>query len=163
MKLCFFRHGIAAPKGLMPDSKRPLTSEGRAKVKKAARGLKELDLAPDLILTSPFARAKETAEILAKELDLKKGAAPCEALEPNRPLSDLLKELDHRGKMKSVIVVGHEPGLSHMISELISGGRLLKIDLKKAGACCLELDLLSPGRKASLLWLLTSKQLRRLA
>lgn len=163
MQLCFFRHGIAAPKGSMPDRERPLTSEGRAKAKKAARGLKALGLRPDLVLTSPLARAAQTAEILVRELKFKKDAEPCEALEPNGLLQDLFKEIRKRGRARCVVLVGHEPDQSRMVSELLSGTRALRIELKKAGACCLETDRVPPKRKAVLLWLLTPKQLRKLA
>jgi phosphohistidine phosphatase len=162
LKLCFFRHGIAVRKGLMADSKRPLTSEGRAKTKKAARGLQRLELKPDLVLASPLARARQTAEILVQELRLKKAPEPCEALEPNGLLHDLFVDIRKRGRVKCALLVGHEPGQTRMVSELISGSRNLRIELKKAGACCLEVDRVPPTRKAILLWLLTSKQLRKL-
>src|SRR5579863_3087078 len=67
MDLYILRHAIAEernPSGR--DSERRLTEEGREKMRNAAKGMKALELEFDLILSSPYARAKETAEIVAK-------------------------------------------------------------------------------------------------
>src|SRR5512134_3543141 len=75
MNLYFIRHAIAVEAGTPEyenDSLRPLTGKGKKKMQKIARGLKELGAEIDLILTSPYVRAAETAKILRKTFDLKK-------------------------------------------------------------------------------------------
>ena len=51
--------------GYEDDTQRPLTDKGRDKMRKVARVLKRLNLKPNVILSSPYLRARETAEILA--------------------------------------------------------------------------------------------------
>ncbi len=74
MNLFFLRHGKAEPRSpkWRPDSKRPLTREGEKAMADVARGIQVLELSFDLILTSPYARALRTAEILAENYGAKK-------------------------------------------------------------------------------------------
>ncbi len=69
MKLYIVRHAIAFPHGTpdMPDDERPLTEEGIQKMRQAAAGLRSLEYVPELILTSPLIRARQTADILLEE------------------------------------------------------------------------------------------------
>src|ERR1700690_1026947 len=85
MNLYLLRHGIAAEPGVAgyePDSERPLTPKGEGRLREAARAMKALDLSYDLILSSPFLRAKQTAEIIAKSLKLRKKLAFSDDLTP---------------------------------------------------------------------------------
>ena len=73
MKIYLIRHSNAVDPGTPgyeDDSLRPLTEKGRDKMNKIAAALKALDVQPDLIVSSPYVRARETAEILAKVLYL---------------------------------------------------------------------------------------------
>ena len=122
MDLYILRHAVAASREdahYPHDSERPLTAKGTAKLRRVVRGMKALGLSFDLILTSPFLRARETAEIVAKEM----GAARLERtphLAPDGDLRALMAEIGSRG-VASVLLVGHEPTLSQLISVLISG------------------------------------------
>jgi len=159
IELCFFRHGIAVDRedpNITSDAARPLTDEGVRKTRAAAEGLKRIDVGFDRILTSPWLRASQTAAILAEVLTL---AAPEEMAElaGDRNPSDLLDALGHRHG-KRTLLVGHEPLLSTTVVHLLGGEWTL--DLKKAGACHLLVDALPPRKPATLLWHLTSRQLR---
>jgi phosphohistidine phosphatase len=167
MDLYVLRHGIAeeldeAHPG--EDSERRLTVEGAKKMCKIAEGMKEAEVTPDLILTSPYLRARETAEIVATVFHAKKVLELAPELAPHgnpRKLIELLAVAYK--KRKSVVLVGHEPYLSSLISLLISGDSSLDIHLKKGGLCKLEIEELTYGRCASLEWLLPPRVMRDLA
>ena len=71
MILYLVRHGIAVdpsdPKS-PPEPERPLTAKGVQKTRAAALGLHELGVKPDVLITSPYVRAAQTAEIFAEAL-----------------------------------------------------------------------------------------------
>jgi len=162
LELCFFRHGIAVDRddpSVKSDADRPLTEDGDRKTRAAAEGLKRLDVGYDKILTSPWLRAKQTAAILAEILEL---PAPEELpqLAGDRTPADLLDALAHHHGRKTLLV-GHEPLLSATVVHALGGKWAL--DLKKAGACSIEVDTLPPRKSATLQWHLTSRQLRWLA
>lgn len=162
MILYVIRHAIAAPIGPEgDDSQRPLTDEGRTRMYRIAAGLKEMGETLDLILTSPFLRATQTARIVAKELRLgKEKVVQTESLAPGGQVADLVKEINGRyAGLQGVAIVGHEPYLSALIALLISGDPGLSITMKKGGVCRLSTDALQAGRCATLDWLLTPGQL----
>jgi phosphohistidine phosphatase len=161
--LYLMRHGLAeepTPKG--DDGARKLTPKGADKIRKAAAGMRAASLAFDMILTSPAARAAETAEIVANELggpkpkavpELSTGASPANALEALIKLR--LPE--------SVVVVGHEPTLSRLASLMLTGSsESIGIKLKQGGVIALEFpDRVEQGA-AQLRWMMSQRQLRQL-
>jgi len=163
MNLYILRHGIAVELGVdgyTEDSERPLTSEGRQKVKKIAKAMKAMELSFDLVLSSPYARALETAEIVTDVLGCRKQLEVFDALVPDgnaKELIDLLNQLNPLPK--NVLLSGHEPYLSELISLLLSGNSHMQVELKKGGFCKLAVDVLKHGRCATLEWLLTPKQM----
>ena len=161
MELYFFRHGIAADREdpEYPDDRdRPLTEEGVRKTREAAYGLKQMDITFDRILTSPWKRAAQTAQILGKTLKVNSIENLAE-LEGDRSAEELITALgDHRESR--LILVGHEPLLSQAITRLLCSEDGFAVDLKKAGAAAIEIDSLPPQRAGTLLWLLTPRQLR---
>ncbi len=165
MNLFFLRHGKAEPRSpkWRPDSKRPLTREGERKMAEVARGIQALGLSFDLILTSPYARALRTAEILAEVHGSKKvfetSNLVCEA-DPKKIVDEINENFAAAGQ---IVLVGHEPFMTRLISTLISGpGTAAAIDLKKAGLCKLSIQTLAFGKCACLEWLLTPRHLARL-
>ena len=157
MDLYILRHGIAAERGdpkYPKDEDRPLTDEGQKKTLKVARYMKELGLSFDLILSSPLARARQTAEIAASVLGCKSKLKFSVHLAPGGSKKDLMGEI---GRRTRVLLVGHEPYLSELISMLLSGTMDLRIDLKKAGLCKLTVARLRLGRCATLVWLVSPK------
>jgi phosphohistidine phosphatase len=163
MEIYILRHGIAVERGSSKyknDSERPLTKEGEEKTRQIAKGMLALDLEFDLILSSPFTRAEQTAHIVADEFGLEVNFT--DALTPAGNVLDLIAELNDE-KPHRVLLVGHEPDLSHLISLLATGNTEALIELKKGGLCKLTADRLSFGRCATLNWLLTPKQLRSMS
>lgn len=151
MKVCFLRHGPAAPGA--DDEARRLTAEGRERTRAAARGIRRLGLGIDEVWTSPLPRARETAEILARELGLP-APRPTDLLKPGVPARRLLRVL-REAKGACPALVGHEPGLGAAVA-LLAGGRSGAFPLKKAGLAVVDLD------PASVRLILTPAALRRL-
>lgn len=165
MDLYVIRHAIAHPLGRkndFTDEKRALTSEGRDRMREAARGLRKLGVDFDLILTSPLVRAAETAEIVAAALGYdKKLIEQTENLAPDANADELFAEIKKHAA-ESVALVGHEPDLSELISKIVQGNGNLSLQLKKGSVCCLSVNETVPTLHGSLAWLLTPKQLRLL-
>jgi phosphohistidine phosphatase len=164
MNLFFLRHGKAFARGpkWRPDSIRPLTHEGEKKMYAIARGIKSLDVSLDLILTSPYARAFRTAEILGEEFDPKKVFESKNLIAEAEPKGVIDEINENFSGLTQIALVGHEPFLSRLISVLISGRDDLSVELRKAGFCKLSVKKLGYGRCAALEWLMTPKQLARL-
>src|SRR5690242_18628396 len=119
-EIYLIRHAIAEERGdaWPDDSKRPLTSDGISRMKKAARGLARLGVSIDVILTSPFARARQTAEIVGAALDSMPQLVNSEALVPGGSYQAVLAELEKHARRRSIGVVGHEPGIGELAARL---------------------------------------------
>jgi phosphohistidine phosphatase len=161
MNLFFLRHGKAearSPKW-RPDSKRPLTREGENAMFDVARGIKALDVSFDVMLTSPYIRALRTAEILAEVYDSKK-LFETPHLAADADVTNIVDEINENfSAAGEIVLVGHEPSMTGLISTLLTGEAGMAIELKKAGFCKLTIDKLGFGKCALLNWLLTPKQL----
>ena len=161
MNLYFLRHAIAVPRGTpaFKDENRPLTKDGARKMKEIAQGMLALKLKFDRIATSPWLRARQTADIVAKifgqEVEIWKSLIPSE--DPRQLIAALRKSSD-----ENLLLVGHEPHLSQFISVLISGGPDTQIGFKKGGLCMVSSDDLIYGQCATLHWLLGPSHLRKL-
>ncbi len=165
MDLYILRHGIAVDHGVRNnDSERPLTEEGEEKMRLSANAMKKLDLKFEAILSSPYVRARQTAEIVAKKLDLiKKLKLTQNLIYEVSPLKIVDEISENYSKAESILLVGHEPYLSMLISVLVTGSPASSFTLKKGGLGLLRISQLSYGQCASLEWLLTPKQLIRIA
>ncbi len=167
MDIYILRHGIAVVRGapgIERDSDRSLSEKGATKMRRIARGMKALGLSFDVILTSPYLRARQTAEIVAAEFDAEKKLELCPHLEVAGDPAELVVELQARSdSLESVLLVGHEPYLSELVSVLISGDERTEVTMKKGGLCKLTADKISYGHCANLDWLLAPKQLTRIA
>lgn len=163
MRLCLVRHAIAVErdtKGFDDDGLRPLTATGRQRMEEGARGLRTL-FRPQLVLTSPLVRARETAAILTRACGL-----------PDARLCDALATGDHaqlllvltESEASEIAVVGHEPHISMLLSLLVAGdaGALTATFKKGAAALVAAGDDPRPGN-FSLEWLIQPAALRRLA
>lgn len=166
MELYILRHAIAVMRGtegFPQDPDRPLTDKGRSKLRRVVRGMNALDLSFDQILTSPYLRARQTAEIVAREMGAAKTLESTPHLAPGGDPRALLRQLtSRRAPGERILLVGHEPYLSELISVLVCGDERTAITLKKAGLCKLAAPTLRYGRCASLEWLLTPSQLERI-
>ncbi|PYS11242.1 MAG: phosphohistidine phosphatase SixA [Acidobacteria bacterium] len=162
MEIYILRHGIAVDRGTpgyKKDGDRPLTEDGIEKIRQVAEAMLAMELKFDLILSSPYVRAAETAKIVAGELD--EEVTFTNFLLPEGNPLELIREINDN-KPQSVLLVGHEPDLSRLMSHLISGDSEAAIELKKGGLSKLTAEKLMFGQCATLHWLLTPKQLRSL-
>ena len=163
MNLFLLRHGIAVERGTAgfdKDADRPLTPKGERRLGRIADAMDALGLKFDLILSSPYARARQTAEIVADALGLKKKLEFSEDLTPGGNAKSLVASLNKREpQLESVLLVGHEPFMSELIATLTSGDARVSIDFKKGGLCKLETETLRHARCATLAWLLTPRQM----
>jgi phosphohistidine phosphatase len=163
MDLILLRHAIAVDRGLPgfeDDSQRPLTPKGSARMQQIANGLKRVHPKLDLIVTSPYLRALQTAEIVAAAYKMEKLLQTSDALTPLQSPAAIVREVsDMLPGISSLLLVGHEPFLSSLVSVLLCGDESLSLVLKKGGVCKLSIQDLKYGRCATLEWLATPKQL----
>ena len=153
MQLYFLRHGEADwPHWTRPDDERPLTDFGKKEVRQVAKFLDRLKVKPNLVVSSPLPRALQTAEVAAEQLKTK--LRQDEALEPGFGISELRTLLKRHGS-KVLMLVGHEPDFTSVISALT--GASLK--LSKAGVALVDLD--PETEKGRLLWLFPPKVSRK--
>jgi phosphohistidine phosphatase len=165
MTLYLLRHAIALDRSVWkkPDSQRPLNKEGVKKMRKAAKGIKHLNLEFDWILTSPYKRAYDTAVILAQAVKAEKKIKVVNELASDAEPASLMRRIAREYRPKdSLVLVGHEPYLSKLASVLIGADKPLALDFKKGGLARLETDSLRYGRCATLEWWLPPKLLKRL-
>ncbi|MBK8913081.1 MAG: phosphohistidine phosphatase SixA [Phycisphaerales bacterium] len=167
MRLYIMRHGIAAdpdPAGLGSDAERELTPAGRRKTRRAARGLARVVSRMDHILTSPLRRAVQTAELAAAAFGVPPERVRRSAtLEPGAAFADLFRELADYPADSAILLVGHEPHLSGLISFLLSGDAdAVDVCMKKCTVAALDVGSIPPKQPASLRFLLQPRQLREL-
>jgi phosphohistidine phosphatase len=166
MELLLIRHAIAEDRDDFArtgkdDRLRPLTDEGRKKMKQAARGLRGLVPKIDLLATSPLTRAAQTAAIVdsvyggLKEVEIKE-------LSPEATPDDFLRWL-RKQKAETLAAVGHEPSISLILSWLLTGTERRIFSFRKGGACLLDLPEEIGAGTATLLWAMAPAQLRQLA
>jgi phosphohistidine phosphatase len=164
MDVIFFRHGIAVEqeKWQGDDDDRPLTKAGAESAKLAAQGLRVLKVLPDVLLSSPLVRARQTAELVQEALGVKAKIEVVEDLSPAAPPERLLTRLAHSPNDSVVLCVGHEPHLSTTISATISGKTAASIEVKKASACAVHFAGQPQAGAGRLIWLIPPKVLRLL-
>lgn len=159
MNLYLLRHGLAEEldsAGLTRDSERRLTEKGERKLRQIAQAMKALELSFDVILSSPYVRARQTAEIIAEVLHERKRIEVSDHLIPSGNSKKLIELLNRSDPpLEDVLLVGHEPHLSELISLLVSGKPGFAVVMKKGGLCKLDVETLHHGRCAALEWLLT--------
>ena len=158
-ELYLIRHGVAEEQGNSwpDDSKRPLTDEGTQRMRKAARGLAKMGVRFDAVLTSPYLRTRQTAEILAEEYEDRPPVVPVESLTPGALLADAIADIERHARSSRVAIVGHEPGIGELAARL--AGARYPIEFKKGAVCRIDVKTFpaGPGR---LRWFMTSKILR---
>jgi phosphohistidine phosphatase len=160
MEIWLLRHAAAedrAESGRDPDRK--LTEDGHKRAREVARGLAELEPGIELILTSPYQRARQTAEPVARALRLTSKLRETQALEPHGDPQEILDEV-RAEHAEGILLVGHEPHLGALLGRLVSGRAGLEIPMKKAAVARLTWEGSGP---AMLRALLPARILARLA
>lgn len=163
MNLYLLRHGIAvdpSEPNLAKDAERPLTPKGRRRLAQIAKAMTALKISFDVILASPYVRAAQTAEIVAKAHKRRKQLKFTDDLTPGGNPKLLIQLIgDLRPRPKNVLLVGHEPYLSRFIALLTAGNTNMEIDLRKGSLCTLETESLRYGRCATLVSLLAPRHM----
>ncbi len=164
-ELCMMRHGIAVPRGpaFALDAERPLTAEGKQRMREIARGLIGLEYKPQRIISSPLIRARQTAAIVAEILNASHSPEETDALSPGGSLDSLLELLNRHPERSPTLVVGHETDLSDMAARLIGASRRARLGFKKGGCCLIRFDRLPIQPPGELAWWLTPRILRQAA
>lgn len=167
MQLLLIRHGRAGDRETFAqtgkdDSERPLTTPGKWKMRRIAKGLHRTVGAIDVLGSSPLVRAAQTAAIVAREFGLS-DVAEVEALVPGTPAEQCAAWLRRQKAAEVVALVGHEPDLGALATWLLGGGAESRVPIGKGGACLLEIDGRVKAGGAVLRWALTPALLRRLS
>jgi len=164
MNLFLLRHGLAVERDeihFASDHLRPLTPKGKRQLRKIVAAMRAMELNFDVILSSPLVRARQTAEIVAADLKLKKRLDFVDELRPGSDARKLVQKIVGLKKAPvNVLLVGHEPDFSKLISRFVTGKTGAGFTLKKAGLAKLEIENLRVGKCATLAWLLTSAQMK---
>lgn len=162
LELYLIRHGVAADRGKdwPDDSKRPLTPEGIARLRKVACGLNAIDVSFDQIVTSPLVRARQTADVFSEDLTSKPPVVTSDALAPAGTPAAVIQEITKHIRKARVALVGHEPNLGELAAQLM--GARSPLAFKKGGICRIDFDILPPKGAGRLCWFITPKMLRSL-
>ncbi|MGI8990927.1 MAG: phosphohistidine phosphatase SixA [Bryobacteraceae bacterium] len=157
MQIYILRHGIAEDqKAGSSDADRALTKEGREKLESVLKRAAESGVSPSTILTSPLLRATQTAEIAAKILKHVTAPVRTDSLIPSASPRAVWDEIRGYRSADQVLLAGHEPLLSHVVSYLL-GAPSLQIDMKKAALVRIDLEGFRGEPHGILKWMLTPK------
>ena len=157
MQLYLFRHGIAEngrPGG--SDADRALTPDGKKKLREVLRVAQQAGVGPTLILTSPYTRAVETAEIAAEVLGYKNKLLRTNALTPDSSPRDVWQEIRTHKDAGQLLLASHEPLLSQCVAYLLAAPSLA-VDMKKGGMVRIDLERFGPEPSGLLKWYLVPR------
>ena len=152
MQIYLLRHGIA--ENSTPDSERALTAEGREKLRRVLARARAADVAPSLILTSPYRRAVETADVAVEVLGYQGKVVKTRALVPEASPFDTWEEIRKRPDESAILLASHEPLMSSLAAFLLASPGLM-VDMKKAALVRLDCERFGPEPKGVLKWMLT--------
>lgn len=157
MKVYILRHATAEPRSpQVTEAKRRLTPEGKQELKVVLRQARQAGVSPQVILTSPWVRAAQTAQMAAKALRCEK-ITETKALLPDVPPAQVLQEIRALEKTKAdnVMVAGHEPQLSRLAAFLLEAP--VSVDLKKGGMMRIDIEANQGPPRGVLKWMLTPR------
>jgi phosphohistidine phosphatase len=159
MRLLIVRHGIAVPHGTpdVPEEERPLTPRGEKRFAAAARGLARICRRPDVLLSSPLVRARQTADIAAAAWGRVKVQE--EGVLAGGSFEKIAAVVDKLAGKKVVALFGHEPDVSGLMARLLGTPHAERLEFKKGGAALIDV----PGKMAeggALIWYVPPRVLR---
>jgi phosphohistidine phosphatase len=157
MEIYLLRHGIAedhASSGR--DSDRRLTEEGRQKLRKVLERAHGAGVSPAVILSSPYKRAVETAEIAAHELGYEGKILRVEALTPDSSPSRIWNEIREHRDAASILLAGHEPVFSTTVAWMLGSTRTM-VEFKKGALVRIDVEAFGPEARGILQWMITPK------
>jgi len=156
------RHGLAAEQGAAypNDDDRPLTDDGIERWRQQVKGLRELDVRLDRVLSSPLVRARQTAEILAAGVGCAGPLVIVDALRPGGRFEGVAAALARLGDDRAVALVGHMPSIGLLAARFI--GAHGSLQFKKGSVCRIDAETLPPAGAGQLQWLVPPRALRAL-
>jgi phosphohistidine phosphatase len=157
MQIMLLRHGVAsdsAPSGR--DSDRALTAEGVKRLKLVLEQARRAGVAPSLIITSPYRRARETAELAAKVLGYGQEIVQTAALEPGGRPEQVWDEIRAFRGEDQILLAGHEPLFSALSAYLLNAPTLA-VDFKKGALVRVDMPSLGAAPRGILRWMLTPR------
>src|ERR1035441_866192 len=155
MQIYLLRHGIAEDaKPGHPDSERPLTAEGRDKLRRVLKRARTADLDPTLLLPSPSRRALEPAAVAAEVLGYHGEIVRTQTLVPEASPYDAWEEIRNRKTERAILLASHEPLMSSMAAFLLDSPAL-RVEMKKAALVRIDCDRFGPKAAGVLKWMLT--------
>lgn len=157
MEVYILRHGVAEERRAgRTDSARALTGAGKVKLRQVLEIARAAGVKPSLILTSPYLRAAQTAEMAAQILGCADPIVQTDALLPSSPPQAVWRLIREQAGHTAILLAGHEPLLSKTASFLLGASWAL-MDLKKGALLRIDLDRLDEEPRGVLQWLLTAK------
>lgn len=151
MILYFLRHGKAAPAEDGDDAGRRLTPEGEHELRAAAVLWRRINLRPDVVITSPLARAVSTAQLVCEGVGLRADPVMDSTLAPGAGWEEMARALARYSDARRVLFVGHEPDLSATVSELTGAS---SVRLRAGGVACVEFYGVPEPGAGEIAWLL---------
>jgi phosphohistidine phosphatase len=156
-RIYLLRHGIAEDgKPGSPDSERALTADGKRRLKSVLRLAKDAGVSPRLIVTSPYQRALQSAEVAAEVLGYAREFVRSESITPDSDPVDAWSEIRSYASFEDVLVVSHEPLLGNLFGYLL-GSAALRVDFKKGALARIDLEGAGPHPRGVLRWFLPPK------
>lgn len=143
MWIYLLRHGIAEDhRPDLPDEDRTLTDEGRKRLQRAGKAWKQLVQRPDVVMTSPLTRARQTAEEFVAATGFDADVHVDAGLVPGADTMQAVTLLEGEmlAQTDSVVVIGHEPHLGYLLGTLLTGNPRLSIPLKKGMLVALQTE-----------------------
>jgi phosphohistidine phosphatase len=160
MQIYLLRHGIAEDaRAGQRDAERALTPEGVKKLRVILKRAQDGGVEPSLILTSPYKRAVQTAELAARAFGYKGELLRTKALQPDATARDAWEEIRLHRDAVQLLLSGHEPLFSALTAHLLGCPSLL-LDFKKGAVVRVDVDSLGPHPRGVLRWMLAPKLAR---
>ena len=157
MELYLFRHGHAQDgKPGSSDADRELTDEGRNKVAEVVKAAHKAGVEPSLIISSPYKRAVQTADLAATGFDYKSGVLQTNTLVPHGSPEKVWNELREHRDENAILLAGHEPLMSHLVAYLLASPAL-RIEMKKAAMVRIDVGTLGVAPHGTLRWMIYPK------
>ena len=157
MRLYLLRHGIAETSARSGrDADRVLTEEGREKVRNVVRRARAAGMWPTVILSSPLARALETAQIAARVLGQEEKIVTSNAFIPDASPEEAWDEIQAHKEQPEALIASHQP-LCGALTAFLLNSHALAVDFRKSALICIDLDGVGARPRGVLQWMLTAK------
>lgn len=151
------RHGIAEDRAASGhDADRALTDQGVHKLEKVLKRAKKAGVNPALILSSPYLRAMQTAEIAARALEYHSEIVRTERLTPHSSPPDIWAEVRAHRDEPSLLLAGHEPLFSAAVAWMVGSSRAM-VEFRKGALVRLDFATIGPEPRGVLQWMITPK------